>query len=272
MISKAAKGDRVMSKGNINLILLICLAFYSSLLYASNPVTKKANYIMHKVPKGHDFSKIAENAKYRSGHLLVRFASKQDGKNRNLPEKRKILNVLGGAKIKYNYKNISGLTLVKLPPGQTVENALKLYNAREDVLYAEPDYELTLFTSDPNDTYFDDLWGMNNTGQTGGTPDADIDAPEAWDIIHDANDIIVAVIDSGVNYVHPDLAANMWKSIEEPNDANNDGYPGEGGKDDDGDGLIDEDSNGTSRYIDVENEIEDPNWTNDLFEDDDENI
>jgi len=149
---------------------------------------------------------------------------------------------------------------------------LKIYNAREDILYAEPDYLITLDSIFPNDTYFNDLWVMHNTGQShpvtfggtsSGTAGADIDAPEAWDIVTDANDIIVAVIDTGVNYTHPDLAANMWITIEEPNDANNDGYPGIQGVDDDGDGLIDEDSGGF--------EPGDPNWSNDLFEDDDEN-
>lgn len=50
---------------------------------------------------------------------------------------------------------------------------------------------------------------MHNTGQTGGTEDADIDAPEAWDIATDS-DIVVAVIDTGIAYDHSDLEANMW--------------------------------------------------------------
>jgi subtilisin family serine protease len=249
-------------------MFLLCI---SSISPASNNIYSKSEYIKLKVPKDHDFTKIEENAKYRPGHLLVRFAPKPDGKTRNITEKKQILKKIGKAKIKKIYKNSSDLTLVELPLGQTVKDALKLYNKRDDIFYAEPDYEIQLLSTFPNDTYFEYLWGMNNTGQTGGTNDADIDALEAWDIITDANDIIIAVLDTGVDYTHPDLAANMWITDEDPNDANDDGYPGIGGEDDDGDGLIDEDSNGTSRYIDVENEIEDPNWTNDLFEDDDEN-
>ncbi|MCA1917432.1 S8 family serine peptidase [Methanospirillum hungatei] len=61
----------------------------------------------------------------------------------------------------------------------------------------------------PNDPSFSSLYGLHNTGQTGGTADADIDAPEAWAYVTGSSDVIVAVVDTGVDYNHPDLAANM---------------------------------------------------------------
>ncbi|NQT92162.1 MAG: hypothetical protein HQ559_05320, partial [Lentisphaerae bacterium] len=80
-----------------------------------------------------------------------------------------------------------------------------------------PNYIKTVSApSFPTDPEFTDLWGLHNTGQTVdgavGTSDADIDYPEAWELSRppDANEVIVAVIDTGVDYNHPDLAANMW--------------------------------------------------------------
>jgi subtilisin family serine protease len=78
--------------------------------------------------------------------------------------------------------------------------------------YAEKNIILHPCT-EPNDEWFKLLWGLHNEGrqdQGGGTADADIDAPEAWDIFTGSEDIVVAVIDTGVDYDHIDLAANIW--------------------------------------------------------------
>jgi hypothetical protein len=78
----------------------------------------------------------------------------------------------------------------------------------------------------PNDTRFGETWGMNNTGQTGGLADADIDAPAAWDISTGNGSVVVGVIDTGIAWDHPDLAANVWTNPGETaadgidNDAN----------------------------------------------------
>ncbi|MEL6330609.1 MAG: S8 family peptidase [Planctomycetota bacterium] len=64
--------------------------------------------------------------------------------------------------------------------------------------------------SEPNDPRFNEQWALHNTGQFGFTADADIDALEAWTIRRSAPGVIVAVIDSGVDYLHPDLRDNIW--------------------------------------------------------------
>jgi len=82
-----------------------------------------------------------------------------------------------------------------------------------------------------NDPRLLSQWALNNVGQTSGTPDADIDAPEAWEITNGSHDVVVGVIDTGIDLTHPDLAANIWRN---PNE-----IPGNG-IDDDNNGFIDD--------------------------------
>ncbi len=98
------------------------------------------------------------------------------------------------------------------------------------VAHAEPDY-IVRHCGETDDPRYDELWGLENTGQTGGTPDADIDAPLAWRTTTGSDQVVVAVIDSGVDYTHEDLAANAWTNPGE--------IPGNG-IDDDGNGFIDD--------------------------------
>jgi subtilisin family serine protease len=191
-------------------------------------------------PAKHSFTAMTGNAAFAEGQMLVRFAPQADRKYPGLAAKNSILanasnGKLAAARVSKEYKVVRGLSLVKLPDNVAVKDALVMLNNTPGILYAEPDYQVKALSAGqtiPNDPRFSELWGMNNTGQNGGTPDADIDAPEAWDIATGSSNIIVAVIDTGVDYTHPDLAANMWVNAAEAN-----GTPG---FDDDGNGYVDD--------------------------------
>jgi|Deesub1362A_J573_1020465.scaffolds.fasta_scaffold00134_3 subtilisin family serine protease len=114
---------------------------------------------------------------------------------------------------------VPNLERVRLPEGVSVEDAIIQYMSDPNVEYAEPNYIIRTFTM-PNDTYFQpNQWALHNTGSyAGGTPDADIDAPEAWDTTTGSSNIIIAITDTGVDYNHPDLVGNIW--INEDEDCN----------------------------------------------------
>lgn len=131
------------------------------------------------------------------------------------------------------------LAKIVLEPSLTVEQAVATLRADPSVLYAEPNY-LVRSQATPNDPEFPTQWGLHNTGQHGGQGDADIDAPEAWDLATGSRTIVVGVLDTGVDYRHRDLAANIWVNPAER--AGN-------GIDDDGNGVID-DVHGYNAWLD----------------------
>ena len=168
--------------------------------------------------------------------LLVRFKSGVEAERRIALRRRQ--------RVRFDRKLPGpGLELVRLEPGASVADAARALERRPDIAFAEPDFYRHL-AGIPNDPRFSELWGLNNTGQfvvppgappTGGTPDADIDAPEAWNLATGSRAVTVAVVDQGIAATHPDLAPNIWR---------NPGESGAGretnGIDDDGNGYADD--------------------------------
>jgi serine protease len=130
------------------------------------------------------------------------------------------------------FKHVMGgkLAQLSLRKGADINAAIKMISKHPAVKYAEPNY-IVRAIGVPDDPNFVSLWGMHNTGQSGGTVDADIDAVEAWDITTGSSSVVVGVIDTGVDYNHPDLQANIWTN---PGEIAGDGI------DNDGNGVIDD--------------------------------
>ena len=133
---------------------------------------------------------------------------------------------------------IGGIQLWEVK-NRDIKDVIAQYSYHPAVKFMEPNFrvEATNVTvsnesvTGSNDPRFDELWGLNNTGQTGGTPDADIDALKAWELATGDHKVIVGVIDSGINVKHQDLAANIWTNPGE--------IPGNG-IDDDKNGFVDD--------------------------------
>jgi len=108
--------------------------------------------------------------------------------------------------------------LLTVPQGEE-EKVLKILQKFPQVKLAQFNHKILKRATIPNDTLFPNQWNLDNTGQAGGTPDADIDAPEAWEIttsgVTTAGDtIVIAVIDEGFDLQHEDL--HFWKNKNDP--------------------------------------------------------
>lgn len=136
------------------------------------------------------------------------------------------------------------LAVLTLPFGVDLRHAVEDLQRQPGVQYVEPNLRLQLAVEEgagprrtggagrePSDFEFRRQWGLNNTGQTGGVPGADIRALEAWAVTVGSSNVVVAIIDTGIDYFHPDLEANIWVNPGE--------IPGNG-LDDDGNGRVDD--------------------------------
>jgi|GEM_PF-2110462 VCBS repeat-containing protein len=177
---------------------------------------------------------------YVAGDVIIKFKNPQSSNDQNFLNKHQLHSAdkflkhdgKNQAHAKLENLNPDNFVLAKLSDTSNFEQQLQDLNNDPAVQYAEPNLIVTADVV-PNDTYFGQQWGMQNTGQNigvVGTPGADIHAVQAWDTTHDSS-ITVGVIDTGIDYSHPDLSANMWTNSKEiPNN----------GIDDDGNGYVDD--------------------------------
>jgi subtilisin family serine protease len=133
-------------------------------------------------------------------------------------------------RVEDNIEIVKGLMTIDDLDNLDAEKVAEQYSKMTDlVIYAEPVFniqlddpaetvstkELLYYPNDkkptaPNDPMFEDQWALNNVGQNGGKENAHVSALKAWLKTQGSEDIVVAVLDSGVDYTHPDLVSNMW--------------------------------------------------------------
>jgi subtilisin family serine protease len=124
-------------------------------------------------------------------------------------------------------ESVSGLAVIDDLDNATAQSVAAQYAAMSNVEYAEPNYEIKLddpiqkvdprdgfyresTANQPNDPLFNEQWALNNSGADGGAERADLDALKAWETTKGSDEVVVAVLDSGVDYNHVDLMSNMW--------------------------------------------------------------
>lgn len=217
------------NKKSLKLLFILTLAVMAGgFLFYSLKTEARANESMRQ-------------AEYKPGELIIKLkspgseATALSADAGNQTELGKIARKLGVTRAKKlfpgaNADGANQVFTITIHKDKDVIKAAAEYQKSGLVEYAEPNY-VAHMDAIPDDTNYASQWYLHNTGQTGGTPDADIDAQAAWDVEQGETSVVVAVIDSGIDLDHPDLNANIWTNIDEI--ANN-------GIDDDNNGKVDD--------------------------------
>src|SRR2546423_2257952 len=163
-------------------------------------------------------------SKPRTAEVIVKFRAGTS------LEQMKAIAARFGDRLEDQYEFIDGEAVMEDLDGESAEQVAAEYNAHTDLVeYAEPNYEISLDPTEAqnyrgfggntgeqnsdaalSDPMFSEQWSLENTGQRGGRAQADISAVDAWAKTHGSDETVVAVLDSGVDYTHQDLANNIW--------------------------------------------------------------
>ena len=234
----------------IIILILFCLCIPDAVAEPNKNNDKKGSAVQSQTINQNQGSQDLSK-EHATDRLIVRYNPDKLQTKSDMMSAQSETNTQAGSKVIQDHgKNgVPGMQVVQVT-STTLEAAIESYQANPDVLYVEPDYRISLSpvedtgtspevqsmqaasTSYPNDPLFPKLWGLHNTGQAPyyGTANADINGPLAWGASTGSTGVTVAVVDSGVDYTHPDLAANIWQNSGEIMN----------GIDDDGNGYIDD--------------------------------
>lgn len=209
-----------------NLSVCLCLIFsYALLLSSVGPFTTRSASASSAEESTLDNSKLLKNResatvrnysgapsftqqanqpRSRQGEVLVRFRS-----NASEQSKSTVATARGGQRKKLRGESrIEKLNVV----GRSPEDLALELMQEPSVEFAEPNFLITKDEVIPSDPKFNEQWALRNAGQSGGQFGSDINAATAWQTTTGLSSTVIAVIDSGVDFEHPDLASNRWEN------------------------------------------------------------
>jgi thermitase len=198
------------------LVLILVAGFAGQLRKWQRTQWKRAVQIMPATDKRPDLGSDGETARYEPGQLgepevFVKFKAGVSAET--------IRRITSGLhdRVADEIESVPGLDTVDDLDDADAASIVAEYRRLPEVEYAEPNYEINIVDAvpevdpvRPSDPRFEEQWALSNDGQNGGTKGADISAMRAWAVTTCSDKVVVAVLDSGVDYTHSDLAANIW--------------------------------------------------------------
>lgn len=191
----------------------------------------------------------SSGAPYVPGEVIVRYKKPSGGVSAESVMSPGLMAMGAELSDDFSAEGLKNMQMIHTGENVTVQQAVTELTNSSFVEYAEPNYIVSLMPNEnstppgpekmsaesvsggPNDPRFNEQWALYNTGQDGGSSGDDINVIPAWAKTTGSDSIVVAVIDTGADYNHPDLAQNIWTNPKE--------IPGNG-IDDDGNGYVDD--------------------------------